>query len=93
MRFGKGEDGRPRPERGGGGNDRKRVRTTGLWTRPREANESNNGGGGGFSKWSMSRNDEGTTEGARNDTVVMLLRLSVSRHALVGFEREQSGND
>ena len=35
----------------------------------------------------MSRNDEERTEGARNGAVVILLRLSVSRYACVGWAR------
>ena len=49
-----------------------------------KANESRNWGGNGSSECSTSRNDEETIEGAKNDAVVISLRLSVSRHARVG---------
>ena len=85
-RFGKGEDGRQTDQ---GLNEavvemtEKRVRTIGLWIRSHGANQSRNGSSGGFSECSTSRNDEGTTEGGRNNGVVMSIRLSVSRHARV----------
>ena len=54
-----------------------------------KASESRNWGGSGSSECSTPRNNEETIEGARNDAVVISLRLSVSRNARVGAsERE-----
>ena len=53
------------------------------------ASEGKDRGGGGSSEWSTSRKDEEKTEGPRNDAVVMLSPLSISRHACVGASESE----
>ena len=65
----------------------KRAKTIEQWTRPRRASESRNGDGDGSSERSTSRNGDETIDGATYDAIVMLLRLSVSKHARLGRAR------
>ena len=77
----------------------KRAKTIEQWTRPRRASESRNGDGDGSSERSTSRNGDETIDGATYDAIVMLLRLSVSKHARLGASEskeettEGEGND
>ena len=65
----------------------KRAKTIEQWTRPRRESESRNGDGDGSSERSTSRNGDETIDGATYDAIVMLLRLSVSKHARLGRAR------